>query len=410
MSRRLFWLLCGSVFMASACSDGGPPAVSGPDLLTVSDPVIGAQPLATEYWFSTEISFFSTALGRLVSHGDLLSSNGSVVATNAELLAPFQPLVSTDVGLDAVHVRETEGDILFSTEVGFVSLALGGTFVSDGDVLSSNGTIVYRNADLLGPREGESGVDAMTDDGTRFSTEEPGELHGDMMTMPGGVNIENEYMLKEFNDGAALPDNVGLDAWINRGPFALEFYTDRLLTSTETDFFSVSLGQTVSHGDLLAHDGTIAATNAQLLSAFGVGLDGMGLDAASLPPGTTPEVLPVDIDIKPGSDPNSINSQSRGTIPVAVLSAEDFDAPSAVDRTTLTFGRTGDELSLQLRGSAEVPNCGAEDVNADGLPDLVCHFRTPATGFEAGDVEGILKGQTVGGVAIEGRDAVRIVR
>ena len=52
----------------------------------------------------------------------------------------------------------------------------------------------------------------------------------------------------------------------------------------------------------------------------------------------------------------------------------------------------------------------AEDVNGDGLLDLVCHFYIQLTGFQAGDTEGILKGKTVGGLLIEGRDSVRIVK
>ncbi len=36
--------------------------------------------------------------------------------------------------------------------------------------------------------------------------------------------------------------------------------------------------------------------------------------------------LPVEIDIKPGSDPNSINLSSAGVIPVAILSSATFDA------------------------------------------------------------------------------------
>ena len=116
----------------------------------------------------------------------------------------------------------------------------------------------------------------------------------------------------------------------------------------------------------------------------------------------TPGVLEELIDIKPGSCPNSINPKSRGTIPVAILST-DFDAPSEVDQSSLTFGRAGDEDSLALCTKS------AEDVNGDGLLDQVCHFNTQDTGFRCGDTEGILRGQTVDGVPIEGRDSVRIV-
>lgn len=114
-------------------------------------------------------------------------------------------------------------------------------------------------------------------------------------------------------------------------------------------------------------------------------------------------VRTVGIDIKPGSDPNTINPRSRGTIPVAILSTADFDAPTEVDRSSLTFGRTGDEPSLAFCTRS------AEDVNLDGLLDLVCHFENQKTGFQVGDTEGILKGQTTHGVPIEGRDAVRVV-
>ena len=116
-----------------------------------------------------------------------------------------------------------------------------------------------------------------------------------------------------------------------------------------------------------------------------------------------PPVLEVGIDIKPGSDPNSINPKSRGKIPVAILSTPDFDAPSKVDRDSLTFGRTGDEVSLSFCSPSP------EDVNGDGYDDLVCHFYTQSAEFKCGDEWGYLKGQTVDGVLIEGSDSVRIV-
>jgi hypothetical protein len=41
---------------------------------------------------------------------------------------------------------------------------------------------------------------------------------------------------------------------------------------------------------------------------------------------TCPEHTQVEIDIKPGSNPNSINLSSKGLIPVAVITSPDFDA------------------------------------------------------------------------------------
>lgn len=115
-----------------------------------------------------------------------------------------------------------------------------------------------------------------------------------------------------------------------------------------------------------------------------------------------PEIR-VAIDIKPGSFPNAINPKAKGTIPVAILSTPSFDAPTRVDKTSLTFGRKGDEPSFASC------NRGGRDVNGDGRLDLVCHFRTPPTAFQRGDTVGVLKGKTKDPLAIKGSDSVRIV-
>ncbi len=69
-----------------------------------------------------------------------------------------------------------------------------------------------------------------------------------------------------------------------------------------------------------------------------------------------------------------------------------------------TFGKTGDEPSLAFC------NNGNEDVNNDGLLDVVCHFYTQDTGFQFGDTEGILKGLTQWGGPLGGEDSVRILK
>ena len=115
-------------------------------------------------------------------------------------------------------------------------------------------------------------------------------------------------------------------------------------------------------------------------------------------------ILTVQIDIMPGSDPNSINPKNRGTIPVGILSSFTFfDAFASVDTTSLTFGRTGNENSLAFC------NGSPGDVNGDGLLDLMCHFDTQKAGFQSGDTLGKLKGKTVTGTPIIGSDSVRIV-
>lgn len=118
---------------------------------------------------------------------------------------------------------------------------------------------------------------------------------------------------------------------------------------------------------------------------------------------TPPPTRTVDIDIRPGAIPNPVNLESRGALTVAVLSDSTFYAPTEALPESLTFGRLGSETSY-LRCNSQ-----PEDVNSDGLLDLVCHFSTAAAGFVDGDTQGVLMGMTSGGVNIKGTDSIRVV-
>jgi len=115
-------------------------------------------------------------------------------------------------------------------------------------------------------------------------------------------------------------------------------------------------------------------------------------------------VLEVDIDIKPGSDPNSIKLSNMGVIPVAILSTTTFDA-TTVDPSTVCFG---DAEDASQRDCTEAHGTGhIEDVNGDGQLDLVLHYETRETGIDLGDTEACLTGETFGGQPIAGCDSVR---
>ncbi len=110
--------------------------------------------------------------------------------------------------------------------------------------------------------------------------------------------------------------------------------------------------------------------------------------------------LPIMIDIKPDDFPNSVNPTDKGMIPVAILSTGSFDA-TTVDSTSVRFGANGIETTAL--------NADIEDVNHDGLPDVLLHFRTQETGIRCGTVAASLSGTKSNGEAVQGSDSVRTV-
>lgn len=112
----------------------------------------------------------------------------------------------------------------------------------------------------------------------------------------------------------------------------------------------------------------------------------------------------IQIDIKPGSYPNSINLGSKGVVPVAILSSADFDA-TTVDPDTVVLAGAG----VAVRGKGNKSLAHEEDVNGDGLMDLVCQVETENLdpGLQTGSA--ILNGETYDGILFEGSDEIIIV-
>jgi hypothetical protein len=116
-------------------------------------------------------------------------------------------------------------------------------------------------------------------------------------------------------------------------------------------------------------------------------------------------VQTVEIDIKPGSDPNCFNINGHGVIPVAILGSPVFFI-SDIDQTSLTFGG----LSVQVRGN-KYPQCNGEYSNDDEFLDLVCHFEDDSSAWVEGGDEATLSGKLlgVGGSKFEGTDSICLV-
>lgn len=121
----------------------------------------------------------------------------------------------------------------------------------------------------------------------------------------------------------------------------------------------------------------------------------------------------IAIDVKPGNEQNNINLNSKGVVPVAVLTTEQFDAATLDPATALFAGAAPDHWSL-------------EDVDGDGDDDIIFHFRTQELDLDQGSTEATLTAQLAsapltsqvetmsavqssGGTVVSGTDAVKIV-
>lgn len=114
--------------------------------------------------------------------------------------------------------------------------------------------------------------------------------------------------------------------------------------------------------------------------------------------------LIVELDVQPGREPNIINSRSRGLLAVAILSTPEYDAtlidPQSVELAGAPVAEQGQKGKLHVL---------IEDVNADGLLDLILKFEVQALDFtqlETGWAD--LTGLTFEGRELHGYDEVTL--
>ncbi|HKP71269.1 MAG TPA: LamG domain-containing protein [Pyrinomonadaceae bacterium] len=153
------------------------------------------------------------------------------------------------------------------------------------------------------------------------------------------------------------------------------------LGSNARDFFNGSIDE------VELFDRALSAT--EISGLFGAGDSG--------------KTVPISIDIKPGSDINPINLGSKGTTPVALLGTEVFDV-TTVDVTSIRFA--GAPIRTKPNGRLHY---SYEDVNSDGILDLMMHFSTVDLDLDRDSTEATLTGIGGDDRCISGTDVVRPV-
>src|SRR5262245_11114123 len=176
------------------------------------------------------------------------------------------------------------------------------------------------------------------------------------LALPVGVAVgaaDNIYV-SELRTGQLLridpAGNVSVVAVLTgAGPTGLDFHSDGRLFVAE--FFAGQIAMVdIATGNVdVFRNGLIAPVGLSFQRTY------------------QPLVRRVTVDLKPGSVDNPVNPKSRGVVPVAILGSTDFDV-SSIDPATVRFGVSGVE--------AAPVHSHLEDVNGDGLSDLVFHFAT----------------------------------
>lgn len=149
----------------------------------------------------------------------------------------------------------------------------------------------------------------------------------------------------------------------------------------------------------------VASTSLTRIDFVEVGFpdtQGMLLDAVSV----ILDHIEVDIDIKPGSDPNSLNPDAQGLLPVAIFGSDTLDVEQ-IELGSILLG----DAKLASRGSSKAPKpaYSLEDVDVDGYIDLVAFFAIQDLGLGVGDNLLTLDANLLDGTPIVGSDSVRTV-
>jgi|GEM_PF-2137260 len=108
------------------------------------------------------------------------------------------------------------------------------------------------------------------------------------------------------------------------------------------------------------------------------------------------------LDVRPGNSRNFVNPRSHGMLTVAVLGVEGFDVNSV----------TVSGLGLSAEGSsnaAKPMHTRVQDVNHDGIPDLVLQFKIDQLNIQEGDSELCLSGLVVDGQSTQVCDSITTV-
>lgn len=112
----------------------------------------------------------------------------------------------------------------------------------------------------------------------------------------------------------------------------------------------------------------------------------------------------VEIDIKPGSDPNCFNNNGHGVIPVAILGSMTMDVTN-IDPATVELNG----LKVKRVGRSDKLLAHIEDVDGDDIDDMVVQIQDEAGTFPIGFSNATLTWEFYDGMSFSATDEICVV-
>lgn len=302
---------------------------------------------------------------------------------NSDAKVLVNELLSLNGGATSSNETVT-GGVCSGTFTGGLNVDGGSNFKVDSGVILSSGDVTYisppNNSDgyttyLNTP--GDTFLDSLV---PGYTTYDACLLEFDFSCPQGsaGSNVAfrynfsseeyNEYVGSSFNDVfgwqlngtniALLPDGITPVAINNvNNNLNATLYNDNDPSDTAVPFAIQADGFV----DTLTAKGSANLANNHIKLAIGDAGDRILDSWVMLERGSFECIVRIQVDVKFGSNPNCINPKPKGLISVAFISSQDVDA-TTIDQASVTYL------------DAPVERCANEDINLDGIGDLVCKF------------------------------------
>lgn len=189
--------------------------------------------------------------------------------------------------------------------------------------------------------------------------------------------------------------------WFTGNDFAYPTTTDVAVLHGTTEIFSGAINSYRVPLNFSLTERVNAGETIDFTVGFGTG--GYAGDTTGINATIQELVVDVTVDVKPGSDPNCVNVNNKGVIPVAILGSASFNVRDVNPETVFL-----ENMPVKISKGTSLPMAHYEDVNSDGIEDLVLQIKDNGA-LSKEITRATLTGNLYNSTPIKGTDSICIV-